>query len=305
MKSALVDISIIVCTYNRAALLDGLFKSLNNLKTRDDYTAEILFINNNSTDTTEIKIKSLSQSLKINNKYLFETKQGSSAAKNTGIRNSRGSIIVVLDDDCLPDENWLNNIWDYFAKTPVDVAGGKVLLCNPLDLPISIRTSEEETLLDNPSQLFGTIPGCNVAFRRNVLEKIGLFDERIGAGLPLAGEDVDLIYRALKEGYLLRYTPRFFVYHNHGRRTDGDAEKLNRAYVRGRGGLYAKYIFEGDKTMTKLAYWEIRGGLSMALKKTTKTKNPARELKDILYLIQGFIFFSRKLKTKYLHKKIK
>lgn len=295
MPNKTVNISIIICTYNRANHLDRLFESLQNLHTRDEYCAEIIFIDNNSTDDTKEKIKLLSASLKFDTKYLFEEKQGSSAAKNKGIKNSRGSIVTILDDDCLPNEDWLNNIWDYFFENTVDIAGGKVLLFNPIDLPISIRTSDEEKTLDKPSQLFGTIPGCNVAFRRNVLEKIGLFDERIGAGLPLAGEDVDLIYRALKEGFLLCYTPRFFVYHNHGRRTSNDAEKLNRSYVRGRGGFYAKHILKKDKKITKLAYWEVRGSLIRALGKIVKFKNPINELTDILYLIQGFIFFTRNL----------
>ncbi len=288
MKRDGILLSVVICTYNRGDRLGILFDALRRLRTDGTFNTELIFIDNNSSDSTKSEILGFVESVAFPVDYIFEKKRGSSAARNAGIRAASGSVIAVLDDDCLPDPDWLINIARYFARPDVDVAGGRVLLHNPLDLPMSIRTSENDVSLERLDQLFGTIPGCNMAFRRNVLESIGLFDEEIGAGLPLAGEDVDLIYRALRKGYKLRYTPTFCVYHNHGRRTPLDASSLNRSYVRGRGGIYAKYILQKDWKMARMAYWEMRTLFRQAARKLIGGQGPAQDLRDLLYLVQGF-----------------
>jgi len=288
MKRDGIYLSVVICTYNRADRLGILFDALRKLRIEENFGAEFIFIDNNSSDNTRAEIEIFAKSVGFPVDYIFEKKRGSSAARNAGINSASGSVVVVLDDDCLPDSEWLANIATYFSQQDVDVAGGKVLLYNPLDLPMSIRTSDSEIPLQSLDQLFGTIPGCNMAFRKKVLEHIGLFDEDLGAGLPLAGEDVDLIYRALRNGYRLRYTPTFCVYHNHGRRTQRDASLLNRSYVRGRGGVYAKYTLAKDWNMARMAYWEMSRLFRHAANKMIRGKLPAPDLMDMLYLAQGF-----------------
>ncbi len=292
MKTVSYYISVVICTFNRSNRLEILFEAIRGLQNHDAFRTEFIFVDNNSTDDTRAKIESFKESIRFSTSYLIEKKRGSSAARNAGIRKASGSVIAFLDDDCLPDSQWLANIAEYFSNEDIDVAGGKVLLYNPLDLPLSIRTSDKETRLEAVDQLFGTIPGCNMAFRRHVLEKIGLFDEDLGAGLPLAAEDVDLIYRALRNGYRLRYTPKFCVYHDHGRRTLIDADLLNRSYLRGRGGVYAKYSLAKDWKIARSAYWEITGLFRQAFRKTIKGESPLEGFKEIIYILQGFSLVS-------------
>lgn len=292
MKPEIYYISVVICTFNRSNRLEILFDAIRRLKNNATFRTEFIFVDNNSTDDTKEKIEAFKESTIFSISYLIEKKRGSSAARNTGIREASGSVIVFLDDDCLPDSDWLENIAEYFLNQNIDVAGGKVLLYNPLDLPISIRTSNNETQLESVNQLFGTIPGCNMAFRRDVLEKIGLFDEDLGAGLPLAAEDVDLIYRAFRGGYCLKYTPQFCVFHNHGRQTIRDANLLNRSYLRGRGGMYAKYSLAKDWQIAKSAYWEITSLSRQAFKKTINCESPLEQFKEIIYLLQGFLLVS-------------
>jgi len=285
-------ISVIICTFNRSNRLEMLFDAIRRQQNHSTFHTEFIFIDNNSTDDTRTKIESFKESTSFSVSYLIEKKRGSSAARNKGILKSSGSVVAFLDDDCLPSPQWLANIAEYFSNEDIDVAGGKVLLNNPLDLPLSIRTSDEETRLENIEQLFGTIPGCNMVFRRHVLEKIGVFDEDLGAGLPLAAEDVDLIYRALRNGYHLRYTPKFCVFHDHGRRTLNDARLLDRSYLRGRGGMYAKYSIAKDWQIARSAYWEICSLCRKAIKPPIKGEPSLNYIKEVVYIIQGFVLVS-------------
>jgi len=287
MKQPDCLISVIICTYNRANRLDMLFEALIKLRSENNASTEFIFVDNNSSDNTQQKIESFAQLLSFPVRCLHENKKGSSAARNKGIFAASGEIIAFLDDDCFPDPDWLVNLQDYFSQQDVDVAGGKVLLFDPLDLPISIRTCDSEVCVEDISQVLGTIPGCNMAFRRHALDEVGVFDEDLGAGLPLAAEDVDLLYRAFRSGFSLRYTPVFCVYHNHGRRTERDAYLLNRSYVKGRGGFYAKYILHGDWAIAKRAYWEIFGLCRNAIKGVSR-RNSKSYVLDIAFLTRGF-----------------
>ncbi len=99
--------------------------------------------------------------------------------------------------------------------------------------------------LENEAQLLGgALIGCNMAMRRDVLERIGFFDEKLGAGTAChAGEDTDYFYRAYLAGIALEMVPDMLVAHFHGRRHVSERANLHRNYTIGNGALCFKYLF--------------------------------------------------------------
>lgn len=99
-----------------------------------------------------------------------------------------------------------------------------------------------------------------MAFRKTVLKVTHGFDPLLGPGsICKAAEDVDLIYRSLKKGFKIVYSPDVIVFHNHGRRTESDDKKTSFAYSLGRGALYFKYAMRLDFQIARIAVKELYG----------------------------------------------
>jgi GT2 family glycosyltransferase len=221
----------------------------------------VVVVDNNSNDHTRSVVEKFVKLGEFDTKYVFEGRQGVSFARNTGVQEAKGEIIAFTDDDCIVDPLWLESIAREFSIDPgISVLGGRVELYNPADKPITIRTSQERTVMSEASfdQLFALLPGCNLAFTRAAFDQIGGFDSEFGPGAKFRnGEDSDFLYRAFKKGFKMTYSPNALVYHNHGRRTDSHVHSLNRLYAFSRGAFYCKFILQGDRDILKMAYWEM------------------------------------------------
>ncbi|MFD1909539.1 glycosyltransferase family 2 protein [Paenibacillus rhizoplanae] len=120
------EISIIICTYNRSALLVKTLHSL--LPLENLHQAEIIVVDNQSTDDTAAAIKGFIGTYgdDMDIRYLLEPVQGLSAARNTGILASKSQLIAFLDDDAIPCRTWITTIVSTFAARPEVMAmGGK------------------------------------------------------------------------------------------------------------------------------------------------------------------------------------
>ncbi len=203
--------------------------------------------------------RELSRSAPSPVRYIFEAKQGLACARNRGIREANHPLLAFTDDDCLVDQNWMASILDEFAAdSSLSILGGKVELADPEDRPIAIRLHSDKTEVASIGQLLALMIGCNMTFARGVFARIGLFDPKFGKGTRIGSfEDIDLLYRALKSGLKIAFSPRALVYHDHGRRAKDSVESVNDEYVKGRGAFYCKHILRGDKQILKLSYWEI------------------------------------------------
>src|SRR5687767_9568917 len=89
--------SIVIATYNRAADLAETLQSLSNLDVADSW--EVVVVDNNSPDNTKETVLKVATNFPVELRYIFEKEQGRSAALNAGIRDAKGEIIVVTDDD--------------------------------------------------------------------------------------------------------------------------------------------------------------------------------------------------------------
>lgn len=131
-------LSLVICTYNRAGdlrkLLEQLFEQIkkhnsSDLNVKD--LMEIIIVDNNSTDYTQDLVLGLiaaRTSWQPDIKYVLEQKQGSSFARNRGIKEASANLIVFLDDDVLLDKSWLLNVLTIAKAMPKGyVAGAKVV----------------------------------------------------------------------------------------------------------------------------------------------------------------------------------
>ena len=212
---------------------------------------------NASTDATPDVVARFRSSTQLQTVALHEPRPGLCAARNTGWRGSRGKIVVFVDDDCYPTEAFLSQVACCFDDVDVGFVGGPMLLFDRRDLPLAIQTLDQRVDLRPHSVIkAGLIHGGNMAFRREVLEGIGGFDEQLGAGTRArSGGDVDALSRASIAGYLGAYDPRPAVYHHHGRKTAEEGKSAMTGYDVGRGAYFIKCLL--DRRRRRLYAWPI------------------------------------------------
>lgn len=122
--------------------------------------------------------------------------------RNKGIREASGEICAFIDDDCIPGKNWLVNALDFLDQHPhlAGVEGLTEVLGDHSDK----ASFKEYKRLEKPG--FRT---NNIFYRRDVLLKIHMFDERFS----VQREDVDLAYTILESGLSIGYSQAIKVGH--------------------------------------------------------------------------------------------
>ena len=255
-KQGQVDVSIIICTYNRAAKLDRTLQSLASMDP-SECSYEVIIIDNRSDDNTKETVSNWSDRLPL--RYSCETRPGLSHARNTGIAASHGRYIFFTDDDCVVNADWIATGVRLLSEAPLQIIGGRVDLHDPADLPVTIKIEDHPASLTSGVSLFGFLHGCNMIFGRCVVGQVGLFDTSLGAGTPCkAGEDADFVYRAFKKGIPVHYRPELRLAHNHGRKDSVEAAKLADDYNLSIAALAVKHLRRGDALLLKVAYWALR-----------------------------------------------
>ena len=172
--------------------------------------------------------------------YVHEPRPGLSVARNAGVRASKGALIAFTDDDVEPSPNWTTEIVRAFSSAAVDAVTGLVLPAR-LDTPAQcyfqfkmggfgsecVPLIFDRRFLDETkamgAQVWRIGAGANMAFRRSVFERVGLFDERLGAGASGCSEDSELWYRLLAAGGACLFEPRAVVVHHHREQWRGAA----------------------------------------------------------------------------------
>ena len=256
-----VDVSVVVCTFNRSRQLGESLRHIEGSAHRADVGVEIVVVDNNSSDDTKAAVNRIAASSLVAVRYVFEPAQGLSFARNRGLQAAKGNIIAFTDDDCLVDPEWIAALCGEFTTNPdLAIVGGRVDLYTTEDQPVSIRPLSERVRYTSARQIYGLIMGCNMAIRRGVSERIGGFDPALGGSKGVIADDLDFIYRALKQGFGVLFAPEARVLHHHGRRDPGEVRALRRGYVRGRGAFYCKHLLRADSTILRHAWWDLRAG---------------------------------------------
>jgi len=223
---------------------------------------QLVIVDNGSTDETGKRVLEMTKAAPFPVIYVYEHRPGLSVARNRGIDVATGALILFTDDDCLVTVEWAKTAADLFSDDLLKVIGGRVAPYDKNDLPLAIKTCPVREELTSIDRLFGFLHGANMAFGRAVIDRLGKFDIRFGAGTYLQScEDTEFVYRAVKAGIPVIYEPTLVIHHNHGRSGSKLWYRSVRGYSIGMGAMMMKYLMVGQTDLLKLIYWDFRSAL--------------------------------------------
>jgi glycosyltransferase involved in cell wall biosynthesis len=267
-------ISVIIPTYNRAALLQATLDSLTKQTVREtDF--EVLVIDNGSSDNTRDMVSKHSIA-RSNVRYLHEPAPGLHAGRHRGLYESKGSILAFADDDIEAFPTWLEGIQESFRDKKVAMAGGKNIPLYEATPPAWIDALWETTvhgrymtyfsLLDFGDDLKEVEPyfvfGCNFSIRKDVLVSIKGFhpDGMPSSLLQYRGDGETFVAREVKKaGYITLYNPKASVKHW------VPASRMNLDYLNKRAfaeGVTHSYIDTRKKYLDALSESRVRTTMS-------------------------------------------
>ena len=199
------DVSIIVCTRNRAESLRLMLTAVARVDIPANWSCELLVIDNASTDRTREVVQDC-QMPGVPVRYICEPKVGKSHAYNTSLKGSRGRVLLFIDDDIWPPRNWLASMCEPILAGKADAVAGGVKLSAQVErrwmkaCHRAVFAVTEDLDAAAPQQLFG----ANMAFSRAALGRVPAFDPELGPGQRLAcHEDSLFSWQLQKAGFKL------------------------------------------------------------------------------------------------------
>lgn len=246
-----LSFSIVVCTYNRGALLANTLDSLQRLRYAGHF--EIIVVNGPSTDGTGAVIDAWRGRVRSARCELANL----AVARNIGIGLARGEIVAFIDDDALAEPEWLMQLAAAYDRAQVGAAGGVVIghtgyvpqyqyaTANRLGGANWSGQRATPHLCFPGSFEFPYLQGTNASFRRSALLALGGFDEEFDYYL----DETEMCCRLVDAGYLIRQLPDALVHHKFAPSAIRDHQHVvrhhypiikNKAYFAYRhGGAYA------------------------------------------------------------------
>jgi len=239
-------ISVVVCTKDRPSSLEACLTSLTKLD-YSDY--EVVVVDNASTADATREVSG-----RFPVRYVREQRPGLDWARNRGIAESQYEVIAFTDDDVEVDSGWLRGIARAFSDPEVMLVTGLIApaeLLTPAQVIFEfayggmgkafVERRWDPALLDADDLLSAHElgAGANMAFRRSIFDKIGVFDTALDVGTPSHGAgDLDMFFRALASGSVAYYQPDALVWHRHRRDITGLKRQL-----RDNGRSFGTYLF--------------------------------------------------------------
>jgi len=235
--------SVIVCTRERPT---GLVNAVASVLANTSSVFELVVVDQSATPIARAHLREHFDDPRL--RYVHSETRGLSRARNVGIGETTGEVVIFTDDDCAVSPRWVETMVAHFADdsglgavvapvvaeatwsddgwTPTYEPAEELMIREPADMPIS------------------GMMGANMAFRRSALERIGGFDELLGPGAPLfSADDVDAVYRVVVAGVraAVRLEPSVEHFGLRPRATGDDSRHLRLAY-RSIGAYYGKHI---------------------------------------------------------------
>lgn len=215
-------ISFIICTYNRE---EYIYRTLCYLAEQYDSHFEIILVDNRSTDSTaQLCQQFAAEHPNVPYHYFLEEQQGLSFARNRGIQEAQGDMLVFLDDDAFVQQDYVKNLQAYLTDYPdLQAFGGKID-------PMYESGKEPEWMskwaytwvsaIDYAPQMCpfrdNAYPiGANMGIRKELALRCGGFNTELGrTGKNLmAGEEKDLWTKVRALGHVIYYLPEVAVRH--------------------------------------------------------------------------------------------
>lgn len=213
-----MKLSLVINTYNRLHTLPNTLDALQYLRYPE---LEVIVVDGPSTDGTRDYLHA---------NWLGKVKIATcpaanlSMSRNIGIDHASGDVVVFIDDDGIPEPDWLNELARAYIDHKVGAVGGFVRNHTGVDFQtryiVSARDAESEVLIDDAARVPQASPGAfrvpgmigvNSSFRRSVLHELGGFDEQYAYFL----DETDVIFRLVDAGYDVRIVPSAEVHHKY------------------------------------------------------------------------------------------
>ena len=207
-------ISIVTPTFNRSHELDYLIESINK-QTLDHEYFEMIISDDGSTDDTHEKIKKWIELVGFKLEYISQNNLGPGSARNHGVENSTGELIVFIDSDCEADENWLRIIYDSYRENKFDAFGGPdhskddfLPIQRAIDFSMTSFLTTGGMRGHNKKMLAKFYPRShNMGVKKTLFEKVG------GFGSLRHGQDIELSHRIHNSGAKVDLLIEAVVYH--------------------------------------------------------------------------------------------
>lgn len=216
-------LSIIVCTFNREKYIIECLMHLKN-QSLESEKYEVLVINNNSTDDTELIVQDfIEKNTDTNFRYLVEKSIGLTFARNRGIVEADGEIVSFIDDDAFVNHEFCSTILNFLDKRKdVSALGGRIVpdyedkepkWMSKYLLPLVAALDKGDNAMLFKGSSFPL--GANMTFRKTVFEKYGVFDVELGRRGEIleGGEEKEMFIRLKKGNENIYYVPQVSVRH--------------------------------------------------------------------------------------------
>ncbi|MCW8130905.1 MAG: glycosyltransferase family 2 protein [Planctomycetota bacterium] len=211
-------LSIMIPTHNRKGVLLRSLERLARLRVPAEHTLEIVVVANACSDGTAAAIAEAAKGFPFPLRAAEEPNAGVAHARNRALKEAKGDILFVLDDDIAVEPEWLAEHLAVHAERGAEIVGGKIGLWfeekQPPDWLVPALESvlswkdlgNEVRAVTNP----GDCISGNFSMKRKVPETVGAFHTGLGrkAGSMLGGEEIDFVERALHAGFKVFYSPK-------------------------------------------------------------------------------------------------
>lgn len=211
-------ISVVVCTHNRAELLETVLNSLCRQAIDPDYY-EIIVVDNGSNDRTEEVALRFALAYP-NVRYYFESNLGHAVARNRGWQEAVGAYVAYIDDDAIAPGNWLSTALLLIQRDRPAMFGGPYFAYYRTLKPQWFKDEYGASMLGKSTRILGSeefLSATNLFTRRNVLETLGGFDCAYGGEGNKLGyaEETELQQRMRRvlPAEPIRYEPALYVLH--------------------------------------------------------------------------------------------
>ena len=207
-------ISIITPSYNRVDELKYLYNSLQE-QSVDLKLFEFIVSDDGSTDSTEETVKHWQTESNFPIKFITQKNQGPGAARNHGLENSEGELILFIDSDCEAHPDWIQTIYEEYLNDSFDACGGPdgakddfTTLQKAIDFAMTSFITTGGMRGHSEKMLAKFFPRThNMGIKRSVYEKVG------GFGDLRHGQDIELSNRIRKSGARIKFLINAVVYH--------------------------------------------------------------------------------------------
>ena len=227
-------VSVIIPVYNDP---DGVKRCLKALQAQQypSERFEIIVVDNNSTPPLCPKLSSFPGV-----RCLVETKRGSYAARNRGIRESNGEVVAFTDADCIPDPAWIQAGVSQMCINDAKLIGGKVEFIFQKRTPNTWEYYDANHFLDQEKYVheLGIAATANLFVERTIFDRYGTFNRDL-----MSGGDVEFTRRASRAGETIEYAENAVVHHPARSTFKGLLRKVRRVYT----GMIESDIQKGKK----------------------------------------------------------